>query len=120
VVTSPFRGELTARLAAASSTLTPDDLVARAQAMSCAGCHRFSSNAPIGDGLVWPPSLGFVHVSERDVDLEVEGGVTRYRISLALTDHFLPDRASLVASYLIDLPRPVRPPDAPIGNRWSH
>jgi hypothetical protein len=117
---SPFRNALTTRLAELGSTLTPDDIVARAQAMSCAGCHRFSNNAPIGDGLAWPPSLGFVHVSERDVDLEVEDGVTRYKLSIALTDHFLPGRAELIAGYLLDLPRPVRPADAPIGNRWSH
>lgn len=118
--TSTFRNELTTRLASLGSTLTPDEVVARAQAMSCAGCHRFSSNAPIGGGLVWPPSLGFVHVSERDADLEVIDGVVRFKLSIALTDHFLPDRASLVASYLADLPRPVRPPDAPIGKRWTH
>lgn len=117
---SPFRNALTTRLASLSSTLNPDEIVARAQAMACAGCHRFSNNAPIGGTLVWPPSLGFTHVSERDVDLEVVDGVTRFKISIALTDHFLPDRASLIASYLLDLPRPVRPPDAPIGNRWSH
>jgi hypothetical protein len=117
---SPFRTALTTRLADLGSTLTPDHIVARAQAMSCAGCHRFSNNAPIGGNLVWPPSLGFVHVSERDADLEVVDGVTRYKLSIALTDHFLPDRASLVTSYLLDLPRPTRPPEAPIGNRWSH
>jgi hypothetical protein len=118
--TSPFRQALTQRLDALGSTLTPDDLVARVQAMSCAGCHRFSSNAPIGGGLVWPASLGFTHVSERDADLEVDGDVTRYKISPALTDVFLVDRASLMSDFLQDLPRPVRPPDAPIGNRWSH
>ncbi|KAB2897602.1 MAG: hypothetical protein F9K40_12615 [Kofleriaceae bacterium] len=118
--TSTFRNELTTRLASLGSALTPDEVVARAQAMSCAGCHRFSNNAAIGGGLTWPPSLGFVHISERDVDLEVEDGVTRFKISLALTDHFLPDRASLIADYLADVPRPVRPADAPIGNRWSH
>lgn len=117
---SLFRAALAERLAALGSSLTPDDIVARAQAMSCAGCHRFSNNAPLGGTLVWPPSLGFTHVSERDADLETVDGVTRYRVSIALTDFFLPDRASLVASYLLDLPRPVRPADAPLGNRWSH
>jgi hypothetical protein len=117
---SPFRLALEQKLAAIGSTLTPDEIVARVQAMSCAGCHRFSNNAPIGGSLAWPPSLGFTHVSERDVDLEVVDGVTRYKISIALTDFFLADRASLMSDFLQDLPRPVRPPDAPIGNRWSH
>lgn len=116
----PFRAAITARLAEVGSPLSADHLVARAQAMSCAGCHRFSSNADLGGDLTWPPSLGFTHVSERDVDLEIVDGVTRYRLSEALTGHFLPHRAALITGYLDDVPRPVRPPDAPIGNRWSH
>lgn len=115
-----FRAALQTRLTALASPLTPDHIVARAQAMSCAGCHRFSNNADVGGGLLWPPSLGFTHVSERDVDLEVVGGVTRYKLSPALVDSFLPARAALVKDYLDDVPRPVRPPDAPLGGRWVH
>jgi hypothetical protein len=115
-----FRAALDARLAGLGSTLTADHVVARAQAMSCAGCHRFSNNADLGGGLVWPPSLGFTHVSERDVDLEVVDGVTRFKISIALTDSLLPARAQLITDFLDDVPRPVRPPDAPLGGRWVH
>lgn len=115
-----LRPALAARLAALGSPLSPDDVVARTQAMSCAGCHRFSNGADLGGGLTWPPSLGFTHVSERDADLELAGEVVRYRLSPALIDHFLPARAALVEDYLADRPRPARPPDAPLGNRWSH
>jgi hypothetical protein len=115
-----FRAAIEARLAGLGSTLTADHIVARAQAMTCAGCHRFSNNADLGGGLVWPPSLGFVHVSERDVDLEIVGGVTRFKISDALVNSFLPARAQLISDYLADVPRPVRPPDAPLGGRWVH
>jgi hypothetical protein len=41
------------------SALTPEDIVKRAQALTCAGCHDLSSNADLRDGLTWPPSLGF-------------------------------------------------------------
>jgi hypothetical protein len=117
---SALRSALQGRLTELESPLTPDDVVARAQAMSCAGCHRFSNTAAIGGGLVWPPSLGFTHVSERTADLEVVGGVTRFKLSAALVDAFLPARAALVRDFLDDVPRPVRPPDAPLGGRWVH
>jgi hypothetical protein len=115
---TPFRASLTTALA--GSGIGADDLVDRVQAMSCAGCHRFSSGVDIGGGLVWPASLGFTHVSERDADLEVVGGVTRYAISAALTDHFLFHRRQLAQDFLANVPRPSRPPSAPIGGRWTH
>lgn len=115
-----FRTDIEATLAGLGSTLTPDEIVKRAQAMSCAGCHRFSNNAAIGGGLTWPASQGFTHVSERDIELEVVGGVTRFGISVALTDHFLPARKQLVEDYLNNVPRPARPPKDPLGGRWVH
>lgn len=117
---SPLRDAIQAELTSLGSSLTPDDIVARSQAMSCAGCHRFSNGAAIGGGLTWPSSLGFVHISEKDVDLEIVDGVTRYRISPALTDAFLPHRAALVEDFLADIPHPEQPPDDPIGGRWTH
>jgi len=115
-----FRGDIQARLTALGSTLLPEDVVMRAQAMSCAGCHRLSSGKPIGGNLTWPASIGFTHISERDVDLEFMDGVTRYRISPALTDAFLPHRKQLVKDYLRGLPLPPRAPNEPIGGNRTH
>ncbi|HMJ15986.1 MAG TPA: hypothetical protein VK524_31435 [Polyangiaceae bacterium] len=95
---SALHTALAAALAARGSSLTPENLVARAQALSCAGCHRLSSNADLGGGIVWPPSLGFVHVSERDI--ESVDGVTRYLISDALTNEFLPHRKDVFERFL--------------------
>jgi len=117
---SSFRDSIQASLSSLDSSLTPDDIVARAQAMSCAGCHRLSNNAVLGGGLVWPASLGFTHVSERDVDLENVGGVTRYRISPALIDALLPHRKAIAEDFLNAVPHPAKPPNDPIGGRWTH
>jgi hypothetical protein len=117
---SALRTAIQSELTRIGSGLTPDDIVRRAQVMSCAGCHRFSNDVDIGGGLTWPRSLGFTHVSERDADLEIVGGVTRYRLSVALTQQFLPHRKRIVEEYLDDVPRPRRPPDDPIGGRWTH
>ncbi|HZI08337.1 MAG TPA: hypothetical protein VEZ71_30235, partial [Archangium sp.] len=51
---SPLRTRLEEKLDALDSRLTPRNIVARAQALSCAGCHQLSTNMPLGGGLVWP------------------------------------------------------------------
>jgi hypothetical protein len=102
----------------AGSTLTAAEVVARAQALSCAGCHRLSNGAPLGGGLTWPPSIGFVHVSERDV--EVVDGQSRFKLSDALVQEFLPKRKQVMEDYLNDkLKKPPKPKD-PIGGRKVH
>jgi hypothetical protein len=51
---SPFRTAIQNQLTAIGSTLTPDNIVARAQVTACAGCHRFSNNANLGGPITWP------------------------------------------------------------------
>jgi hypothetical protein len=115
-----FRTAIQNELTAIGSTLTPDDIVNRAQVTACAGCHRFSNNTNLGGSITWPPSLGFTHVSERHADLETMSGVTRFKISDALVTLLLPHRKQLVEDYLNEVPRPAKPPKDPIGGRWTH
>jgi hypothetical protein len=117
---STFHSAIQTALTNLGSTLSPADIVKRAQVQACAGCHRLSNNANLGGDIVWPPSLGFTHVSERDVDLETVSGVTRFKISDALVNLLLPARKQLVEDFLNDVPRPSRPPGEPIGRRWGH
>jgi hypothetical protein len=117
---SAFHSAIQTRLTTLGSSLAPTDVVLRAQAMSCAGCHRLSNSVAIGGGLIWPPSLGFTHVSERDVDLETVAGVTRYRISSALTDELLPRRKQIAEDYLNGVPLPPMAPTTPIGGHFTH
>jgi hypothetical protein len=117
---SAFRTAIQATLTNLGSTLTPDDVVARAQVTACAGCHRFSNNANLGNSVTWPPSLGFTHVSERDVDVENVGGVSRYLISDALVNLLLPHRKQVAEDFLNNVPHPAKPPGDPIGGRWVH
>ena len=115
-----FSAAIQSTLSGLGSSLTPLDIVQRAQVTSCAGCHRFSNNASLGNATTWPSSLGFTHVSERDVDLETLGGVTRFRVSDALTSLLLPHRKQLVEDFLNNVPLPSKPPKEPIGGRWVH
>jgi hypothetical protein len=126
---SKLRSDIEAALPAGSD-LTAANVIARAQTQSCAGCHRLSHNpnpsgigapappAPLGGGLVWPPSLGFTHVTEQQT--ESVGATVRYVISPALIDVFLPKRKQILDDYLNDKPLKVKSPKDPIGGRRTH
>jgi hypothetical protein len=79
-----LRGAIATKLAELRSSLTVDNILDRATAVTCAGCHRISRNADLGGGLVFPPPMGFVHVGE--------GG----ELSAAMLDHFLPRRRQIL------------------------
>jgi hypothetical protein len=74
--THPLRARLQTTLTSLNSTLTPDNIVARVQSLSCGGCHLLSSagspQPPLGltnaDGSAHPfpaASTPFTHVDER-------------------------------------------------------
>ncbi|MGH7963418.1 MAG: hypothetical protein ACRERD_16620, partial [Candidatus Binatia bacterium] len=115
---STLRTDIQTQLTALGSTLTPDQIVLRAQALSCAGCHRLNNNAQIGDGLIWPSSLGFTHVTERET--ETVDGQIRFRISDALLNVFLPHRKQVLEDYLNNKPVKNKKPKDPVGARRVH
>jgi hypothetical protein len=90
--TATFRGEIAMALSTLpkGSALTPDDIVARAQGLSCSGCHhlnnRLSTDYPNQKfAPLWPASLGFEHVTERETELDEEGRRS-FKTSDALKD----------------------------------
>lgn len=94
-----FKSQFAAQLGAVAPALTDQQIVNRATALSCAGCHEprtfglLEPNA-IGPGKSWPDSARFVHVkAEAD-----ENGV--HVLSPAVTDEFLPFRAKNLAAIL--------------------
>lgn len=95
-----FRAALVSAAGGAPSPLTDRQIVNRANALSCAGCHQpgtfglTAANA-IGPGMSWPLSASFVHVAIADT-----AGV--HALSPALTSTFLPARAANLASMLSD------------------
>jgi len=93
---SPFHQAIGQELARVGSTLTPHDIVARAQALSCGGCHQRNNGRPVGGGLTWPASATFVHSTENDDPADP----SRFAISPALRDQFLPQRQRVLERYL--------------------
>jgi len=92
-----LRNAIQAQLTTMGSPLTPENIVARAQALSCGGCHQSSTGANLGGGITFPFSAGFVHNTENQ-ETGPEG--QRFILSDALTLTFLPHRAQVMASFL--------------------
>jgi hypothetical protein len=101
---SPFHEAIGQELARLGSPLTPRDIVARAQALSCGGCHQRNSGRPVGGGLTWPASANFVHSTETDDPADP----TRFGISPALRDQLLPLRRTVLEGYLQASPLDAR------------
>ncbi|WP_244237373.1 RCC1 domain-containing protein [Corallococcus llansteffanensis] len=97
---SAIQGELS-RI---GSPLTPDHIIQRARALSCAGCHQLSNGMNVGTPQAWPSSLSFTHTSEF-TENGPEG--LRFRISPALLNVFLPHRKGVLEDFL-NRPRPCR------------
>jgi len=99
-----FAASIQARLTADGNpaNLTPADIVARAQAMSCAGCHQLSNNKSMGGGITYPASLGFVHIAENQTETSPDGpsGARRYLVSPALNTVYLPRRKQVAEAFL--------------------
>jgi hypothetical protein len=101
-----FRAAILTKLS--GSSLTPENIVARAQTQSCAGCHHISVNASLGGGLTWPttilpvpplnPALAFTHEQLANPETGPDG--PRYQISPALQNVFLPFRKHVIETFL--------------------
>jgi hypothetical protein len=75
-----LRAEIGSKLASIGSTLTVDEVLARATTQTCAGCHQLSNGASLGGGLTWPVSNIFTMIDENG------------KLAPALTKVFLPFR----------------------------
>lgn len=95
-VPSTFRSNIQAQLTSIGSSLTPEDIVQRAQALSCGGCHERSIGLPVGSETM-RPSNDFTHSTEF-TEPGPEG--TRFQVSGAVTDLFLPRREQILESFL--------------------
>lgn len=93
-----FKAAIQTRLTQLGSNLTVDQVLNRATAMTCAGCHQptefnLTFGIGVGPNQVWPQSLGFTHVNETPFN-----GV--FNISPALQDVFLPSRKAGMELFL--------------------
>lgn len=71
------------------SGVSPEQLMNRAGAMTCGGCHQFSAGKDLGNNAVWPENRGFVfvHINEQG------------ELSPLLTDVFIPQRIKIAQQF---------------------
>jgi hypothetical protein len=113
-INEEIRNELKKYRLPAQWKLEPRHILARAEALSCAGCHRLTVPRGAGDdkeiapGIPWPQDNGFVHVDEN-------GG-----LSPALEQTFLPWRCEALHQFIdkyegapSSVPVAVAPPPQP-------
>jgi len=81
-----FKSKITAAIT--NPNLTANNILDRATTQTCGGCHQLSNGVDLGDGVRWPSSLGFVHVSETSA------------LSPALVTTFLPRRHAVLKAFL--------------------
>ncbi|RKG70287.1 hypothetical protein [Corallococcus terminator] len=108
---SAFRNDIQARLDLIGSDLTPTQIVARAQALSCSGCHQRSDSVDVGtlpDGstMRFPSAAGFIHNLEFT---EPGPDGNRFFLSSALTQTFIPFRKQVMEGFL-NAEHPLTPP----------
>ena len=95
-----FTQRIEAELQRLQSNLTPQEVVERAAFTTCGGCHEFSSQRALGQGVVASPAARFVHVSEIS-NRDCNGGQDNcFAISAALANDFLPSRHSSLEDFL--------------------
>lgn len=98
-ISAQFKADIQNRLTALGSSLTPDQVINRAEAMTCGGCHQPSTFGltvanSIAPGISWPGALNFVHVGE------TVGADGNFPISPALNNIFIPARKKDFEAYL--------------------
>ncbi|HYO94981.1 MAG TPA: hypothetical protein VER33_10740 [Polyangiaceae bacterium] len=90
VTNTATRDAIKQKLTSIGSTLTVNNILERATTQTCAGCHQVSNALPLGGGLTWPSTNGFVHVDEQKA------------LSPALTTTFLPRRKVVLERFIND------------------
>ncbi|WP_342375268.1 NBR1-Ig-like domain-containing protein [Myxococcus stipitatus] len=98
---NPFAQAITTELQRIGSTLRPEHIVARAQSLSCAGCHNLSSNTDLGGPVSFFPDLrsAFTHNTELPAD-GFPPEDPHFTLSNLVQATFLPFRQQLLGAFL--------------------
>lgn len=101
-----FWTRISAELLNAGSKLSPNDVVRRANDLSCAGCHFFRGNVDEGIGNA-PLGIEFYQQISESFTEAGEAG-PRFAISRTMRDVFIPHRMEILRSFLKSGTPPVR------------
>jgi len=100
-----FRAQIDAELKRIGSTLTPENIVARAETQTCAGCHFVPQS--VGGNLIFPGALDASHVLNNVRITGDDGAESRWATSGAMDNVFIPNRMRILRDFL----QSGRPPE---------
>jgi hypothetical protein len=106
-----FNGAIAAEIQRTGSSISVNDVLARADTQNCNGCH--SGGVAVGEGVVFPFGFFGTHVDEAQQRLE--DGIARFWVSGALLKVFAPHRAQILSDFLAGKPLPVHSDGGTIG-----
>jgi hypothetical protein len=104
-----FESRIKAELQRIGSTLTPRQIMGRADMQNCTGCH--GGNVNLGEGIFFPAAspIADSHVMQTLVNVTENGQIVqRFDISPALRDVFAPARVRVLQNFLA---AGIPPPD---------
>ncbi|HKS25910.1 MAG TPA: hypothetical protein VJZ76_24180 [Thermoanaerobaculia bacterium] len=90
-----FRAQIAAKLQSIGSTLTPEDIVARAETQTCNGCHFVPQS--VGGGLIFPGAQDGSHIASVP---SYNDANPRWGISGAMEKVFIPNRMQILRDFL--------------------
>lgn len=103
-----FKTRIEEEVAKTGSTITTDDVMQRASTQNCEGCHN-GGPVPVGGNVVFPEvGLTSEHVSRNRVEKGEEGEGSRFAISPAMRDVFIPNRMRILKEFLASGKPPER------------
>lgn len=95
-----FRGRIQAELDRIGSTLTPDQIILRAQVETCVGCHGLGASN-IGGGIILTPGFQGQPMISEDILMDGEAGPkTRFGVDPIIEKQFVPHRMQILLDFL--------------------
>jgi hypothetical protein len=102
-----FRNRIQEELNRIGSTLTPEQIVLRAEVETCVGCHGLGATN-IGEGLILTPGFQGQPMISEDILADGEAGPkTRYGVDAIIEKDFLPHRMKILEEFLASGKAPV-------------
>ena len=93
-----FHAAIQTELTRIGSSLTPENIIKRAETQNCAGCHALFGD--IGGGVTFPQPRLSRHVLDQTLESGEGGPQSRFAVSQAMKDVFIPHRMRILREFL--------------------
>jgi len=103
-----FRANIQSELDRAGSRITPNNVIVRAEEMSCTGCHGFNGAVPFGGSVKLVIGFQGSQMISEDILADGEAGpLTRYGVDPIIEKQFIPHRMQILTNFLLAGTPPV-------------